>query len=113
MRARDKEGEANDRTFGCALFRVTFESGREHTSQLLVGLLVSSLVGPCLTRFEKLGGNTFEGCGDGEVENGRLLEFALGKGTIVDGVDNLSGDLEGASLSSSEGSSSPTVMIEK
>jgi len=57
-------------TFRSALFRVTFESGREHTSQLLVGFLVSSLVGPRLTRFEKLRRNTLESGGDREVEDG-------------------------------------------
>lgn len=77
-----------------------------------VRLVEGVLVGPGLSRVEKFGRNAFEGSRDREVEHWRLLELALGEGSIVDRVDELASDLEGASLSGSETSTYPTVKIE-
>lgn len=96
-------------TFRRALGSVSLERLVEHVSELGVGLVVSVFVGPSLRGIEEFRRNSLESGGNREVEDGGLLELALGEGTVVDRVDDLAGNLERTTFSSSESSSSPAL----
>lgn len=91
---------------------VLLEGLVEHATELLDLGLEGGLVGPGLGGVEDLGGNTGDRLGDGEVEDGELLVLGLGERTIVDGVDNSTGVLEGAAAASAELAASPSGVDE-
>lgn len=108
---RLEDGSSGD-DLRTAVLSVTFESCREHAGELDALCLEVSLRGPGLDGVEELSGYGVHVLRDLEVEDGEVFELGLGEGSVVNGIDDSPGVLEGASLSSSELSSSPSGVDE-
>jgi hypothetical protein len=98
--------------FGRAFGGIPLERFLKHPRELAHRRGVGSLVSPSLFGVEQLGGNAFERRGRREVEDAGLLELSSGESTVVDRVDDATGDLEGATLALTESAADPSGVDE-
>lgn len=93
----------------CRRLTIVFGHGfTEHTSQAVDLSVECFVIRPGSGRVEQLVRNALQLLGDRQVEDGEVLEFSLGQGTVVDGVDDGSSVLQGASLALTELAARPT-----